>query len=160
MSNPDREAARKLLETGALVEFEVTQKEIQPTVDGEDAGVRLELQLGGPEGGEGEEQVEWGALGFLYALAVLSFHDARPRGASGMDFAVEDEFGLGEFLQSLRFTHGELQLETDYVRGRCMKTSATVRRDGRVSLCTWNRGEAAVRWVDRLLGKKLLEVVR
>jgi len=37
--------------------------------------------------------------------------------------------------------------ETDYVRGRMMKTDVTVFPDGRFTLTTTNRGEAASRWV-------------
>ena len=31
------------------------------------------------------------ALGVIYALGVLSFSEATPRGVSGMDFATQDE---------------------------------------------------------------------
>ena len=50
-------------------------------------------------------------------------------------------------------------LSADYIRGRSIKTDITIRPDGRTTLATRNRGEAASRWVQRLKGKKVLEVV-
>ena len=50
--------------------------------------------------------------------------------------------------------------ETDYVRGRMMKTDVTVFPDGRFTLTTTNRGEAASRWVAQIQGKKVLRPVR
>ena len=49
--------------------------------------------------------------------------------------------------------------ETDYVRGRMMKTAVTVFPDGRFTLTTTNRGEAASRWVTQIQGKKVLRPV-
>ena len=40
-----------------------------------------------------------------------------------------------------------------------MKTDVTIRADGTVTLTTWGRGKAALRWLDRLKGKKLMEAV-
>ena len=46
------------------------------------------MQLGEPGDDDGEDEVdgegeaEWAAFGFMYVLALLSFHDARPRGYS------------------------------------------------------------------------------
>jgi hypothetical protein len=54
---------------------------------------------------------------------------------------------------------GELHLGLDYVRGRCVKTSIDVKRDGKVTLETRARGESALFWVDRLKGKKPLGLV-
>ncbi len=49
--------------------------------------------------------------------------------------------------------------DADYVRGRCVKTTVEVTSHGIVTLETVNRGEAALRWVDKLKGKKYLRVV-
>ena len=49
--------------------------------------------------------------------------------------------------------------ETDYVRGRMMKTAVTVFPDGRFTLTTTNRGEAASRWVAQIQRKKVLRPV-
>jgi len=124
----DHLAAYKLLETAALVEFAVIESEVRETVSGDSLVTRVELQLGDEE----SEDVEWGAFGFIFALAVLSFHDARPRGASEMDFDEQDQFTVADLLECLRYEHGELRFSADYIRGRCVKTDVTARPDGRV----------------------------
>ncbi len=159
MPTEDRSVSYKLIHTGTLVEFEIVDTVVRPAPDGESAAVRIELQLGGGEGGDGEEQAEWGSFGLMFTLAALSFADARPRGYSEVEFIEADEFRITDFFDGLRFVRGELHLSSDYVRGRCMKTDIVVRQDGRVTLETRNRGEAALRWVDRLKGKKPLEVL-
>lgn len=62
-------------------------------------------------------------------------------------------------LRRFRFERGELYFSADYVRGRCMKTEVSVRRDGTFTVQTTNRGEAATRWFARLQGKKVLQAV-
>lgn len=79
------------------------------------------------------EVVEWGAPGFLFVIGVLSVADARPRGFSDREYLERDEFCLADFLTGLKLSNGELHLDTDYVRGRRMKTRVVVRPDG-----TWN----------------------
>ena len=111
------------------------------------------------DGGDGEDQVEWGAFGVIFTLAALSFNDARPRGNSDADFVEKDEFTVADLFDCLSFVRGELRFEADYVRGRCMKTDIVVQSDGQVILQTRARGESALRWVERLQGKKALEVV-
>ena len=160
----DIPAGYKLIETGTLVQFEVTERQVGPSSDEGNSVVRLELQLGSPEGedadgGDGEDQAEWGSFGLIFTLAVVSFADARPRGVSGIEFVEEDEFTVDDLITHLRFVRGELHFYADYLRGRCVKTSVTVRRDGHVTLETVNRGEAVLRWVDALKGKKHLRPV-
>ena len=41
-----------------------------------------------------------------------------------------------------------------------MKTSISAEKDGMVKIGTVNRGEVASRWVDKLKGKKLMQVVK
>jgi len=96
----------------------------------------------------------------LFALAALSFDDARPGGYSETEFVENDEFTVADFLYVLRFVRGESHLEVDYLRGRCVKTDVVARRDGLVTLETRCRGESALRWVDRLKGKKKLTLVQ
>lgn len=151
-TDPDQIAAYKLIETGTLVEFEVLESEAKPTVSGDSLVTRIELQLE-------EDDVEWGGLGFIFCIAVLSFHDARPRGASELDFVEGDQFTVADLVECLRYEHGQLRFAADYFRGRCVKTDVTVRQDGRVTLGTRNRGEAALRWIDRIKGKKMLKLV-
>ena len=92
-------------------------------------------------------------------MAALSFNDARPRGVSDRYFLERDEFTVTDFCASLRYERGELDLSIDYVRGRCVKTDITVRPDGRVTIETRGRGDAVLRWLDRIQGKRLLTVV-
>ena len=159
MSSSDRPAGYKLIDTGTLVEFEIVDTKVEPAPDGETSFVRIALQLGGLDGGDGEDQVEWGAFGVIFTLAALSFNDARPRGNSDADFVEKDEFTVADLFDCLSFVRGELRFEADYVRGRCMKTDIVVQSDGQVILQTRARGESALRWVERLQGKKALEVV-
>ena len=62
-------------------------------------------------------------------------------------------------LRGLEFARGRLHWHADYVRGRCIKTTVEISRDGTVLVETVNRGEAALRWIDRLKGKKYLQAV-
>ena len=97
---------------------------------------------------------------YLFVLAVLSFTDARPRGSSEVDFNTKDEFNVGGFLQCLSFGKSGLHFRADYIRGRCLKTDITIRPDGSATLTTWGRGQAALRWLDRLKGKSLWKYCR
>src|SRR5439155_15355159 len=114
------------------------------------------LEGEGRLGDDEESHAEWAALGFIYALGVLSCAAARPRGVSGIDFEEHDQWTAADLLRHLRYERGRLVCETDYVRGRMMKTDVTVFPDGRFTLTTTNRGEAASRWVAQIQGKKVL----
>lgn len=152
----ERLAAYGLLETAATVAFKVIEEQIEASAAGDATNVRLELELGESEC---DTDVEWGALGFMYALAVLSFADARPRGVSDMHYVERDELGLEDFLLRVRFERGRLTWRADYIRGRCVKTDVTVSRDGRVTLESRGRGEAPLHWIRRLKGEKRLRAV-
>jgi hypothetical protein len=148
-------AEQKLFETGTLVLFRVLDTNTEVTPDQENIFVRVELMLEDDEEDvEPEEFVEWGAFGFLFAITALSFHDARPRGASELDFQMDDALTVAEFLDALSFGRDGLRVQTDYLRGRSMKTEVTIRPDGTVTLTTWGRGKSALHWLDRLQGKK------
>ena len=154
----DRVAGYELLETAVKVEFEILAKKSVPSLAGESIVVTTaEIQLGGED--EPGTDVEWGAFGIMFALAVQSFHDARPRGVSEIDFAESDEFTVADLFRCLRYERGELRFSSDYVRGRCMKTDVTIRPNGKVVIETRNRGESLYRWLDRLQGTKPLTVV-
>jgi hypothetical protein len=103
--------------------------------------------------------IESCAWGLIYALGVLSFADARPRGASDMDYVEKDEWYVSDMLRHLRFERGRLHFYADYVRGRMLKTTIDIDRDGKITLETVNRGEAATRWVTKLQGKKVIGLV-
>jgi hypothetical protein len=105
------------------------------------------------------DDVETGALAVIFAIAVCSFHDARPRGTSHIDYADVDEWTLEDLWQHLRFWKGALCLDTDYVRGRMMKTRIAVWPTGIVEIDTRNRHQMATRWIETLRGKKHLRLV-
>lgn len=145
---------QELLRNAMLAEVAVIDITISPTSTG-DRHVRMEGRLGDDE----HEDVEWSAFGFIYAIGLLSFHDARARGFSDMHFEAHDQWTAADMQRHLRYEHGRLSFETDYVRGRMMKTDVTIFPDGRFTLDTTNRGEAASRWVARIQGKKVLAAV-
>ncbi len=160
MSQSTPPAGQELLKTGSLVSFRVidTQTELSP--DKENVSVRADLVLqGDEEDTDPADIVEWGAFGFLFILASLSFHDARPRGFSDGDFLTTDDFTVDDFLECLTYGQSGLHLRADYIRGRCLKTDITIQPNGTVALTTWGRGQSALRWLDTLQGKKRLEVV-
>ena len=150
----DEPIEHTLLRNAVAAEVTVTSTEVSPTSTG-DRYVRIEGRLGDDE----ESHVEWAAVGFIYAIGVLSFAAARPRGVSGRDFEQQDQWTAADLLRHLRYERGRLVCETDYVRGRMMKTDVTVFPDGRFTLTTTNRGEAASRWVAQIQGKKVLRPV-
>ena len=155
----DRSIAYDLLRTGTLAEFRIVDTSTELTPDKENIHVRVELEFQAEEDDEPADVVEWAAFGFIFALAVLSFEDARPRGISEVDFNTKDEFNVGDLLDCLSFRKSGLRFSADYIRGRCLKTDITIRSDGSMTLTTWGRGKAALRWLDRLKGKQLMEVI-
>ena len=161
MSQTTPQAEQQLLKTGSLVLFRVVDTQTERSPDKENVHVRAELVVqGDDEDTEPAEIVEWGAFGFLFILATLSFHDARPRGISEVDYHTKDDFTVEDFFECLTYGQQGLRLQTDYIRGRSMKTDITIRPDGAVTLTTWGRGQSALRWLDRLQGKKMMDVVR
>ncbi len=145
----------ELIRSVAGVDIKVHKTEKRPTT-ADDWHMVIEGRLGEAD----DDDVEFAGMGLLYALGLLSFADARPRGASELDFDATDDWTAGDMLRHFRFERGELHFYADYVRGRCMKTDVVVRRDGTFRLETTNRGEAATRWIARLQGKKHLALVR
>jgi hypothetical protein len=99
------------------------------------------------------------AWGLIFAIGVLSFADARPRGISDMDFVDGDEWQVGDMLKHLSFEQGSLHFYADYVRGRLVKTSIDIDREGKIVVETVNRGESLPRWIATLQGRKTLGVV-
>jgi len=159
MKNEEGSIAYQLLETGTLAKFRIVDTSTEISPDKENLYVRAELEFQADEYGDPADIVEWASFGFIFTLAVLSFADARPRGISEVDFKTEDEFNVGDFLQCLSFGKSGLHFSADYIRGRCLKTDITIRSDGSITLTTWGRGQTALRWLDRLKGKKLMEVL-
>src|SRR5438128_5091307 len=83
---PDEPIEHTLLRNAVAAEVTVTNTEVSPTSTG-DRYVRIEGRLGDDE----ESHAEWAAVGFIYALGVLSFAAARPRGVSGIAFEEYDQ---------------------------------------------------------------------
>jgi hypothetical protein len=158
MNHFDRSAGYQLLETASLVDFRIGEPIIQTCTDGENIFLQVGLMLGNDDE-ESADIAEWASFGLIFALAVLSFADARPRGLSDKDFVDDDEFTIGDLFECLNFVSGELRFSSDYLRGRCMKTEIVMRKDGQLTLSTRNRGQSALRWLDRLQGKKMLTIV-
>ncbi len=157
--NNDRSAGLELLKTGTLVDFEVINTKTELAPDKENIHVRIDMVFKADEDQEPADIVEWAAFGFIFVLAILSFADARPRGISEVDYSAKDDLTVSDFLEGLSFGRNGLHFRADYIRGRSLKTDITVRPAGTMTLTTWGRGEAALRWLDRLKGKKLMEVV-
>ena len=84
---------------------------------------------------------------------------ARPHGNSHVDYVEKDEWTLEDLCRHLRFWKGALRLDTDYVRGRMMKTYVRVWPTGVVEIETINRHQMATRWAEALKGKKHLHLV-
>jgi hypothetical protein len=160
MNDTGTSAEHRLIETGTLVRFRIVDTHTQVSPDKENVSVQADLVFtDDDEDTDPGEITEWAAFGFLFTLAALSFHDARPRGMSGVDYHPDDEFTVADFFDCLSFKHGELYLVADYIRGRSMKTTVTIRKDGTIALTTWGRGQSALRWLDQLQGKKRLASV-
>ena len=158
MTPEDRSAGMHLLEKGMLVEFQILDVKVVPGPDDAEFGLRIDLRLG-EDDDEDSNDVEWGGFGFCFVLAVLSFADARPRGASEIDYEEDDQITLVDFLEGLSFVRGELHFRGDYIRGRRLKTDITVKADGAVTLETIGRGKAALQWLDRVKGKKMMRLI-
>ena len=142
----------ELMRQASLLEIKVKNTQVEPTVGDDGSHVRIEIQVD-------EDLLDSCGLGLLFAFGLLSFHDGRPRGYSGKWFDDDDEWTVTDLIGHFRFVRGKLILDTDYLRGRCMKTEVTISSDGKVTLETVNRGEAALRWVDKLKGKNYLQAV-
>jgi hypothetical protein len=152
--NEPKSIEEEWLTSAAVADIVVIKTAAEPAPSGDDWNVVIDGRIGA----EDEDDVEWAAFGVIYALSMLSFHDARPRGMSEKEFLEDDEWLAADMLRCLQFQRGELHLHADYVRGRMMKTFVTVRRDGTFQLETANRGQAATRWIAMLQGKKGLTI--
>ncbi len=152
----------ELLRDAVAARLSVSETKVAATLGEDDKHVQITGRFGPEEDDDDEDagaDVETAALGFIYAIGALSFADARPRGVSGMLYEEKDDWTAADMLRGVRFESGELRFHADYVRGRCVKTTIVVRRDGSFLVDTVNRGEAATRWIAKLQGKKILSVV-
>jgi len=166
MASEARMIAYELLKTGTLVSFRIVEEEVLSAADEAEFGLRLQLKFVPNDEDEeqdeddaAEDTAEWGAFGFMFVVAVLSFEEAKPRNASVLEYEEKDEFKLADFIERLRFVRGELRFDADYIRGRRVKTRVVVRSNGTVTLETIGRGKAALRWLEQLKGKKFVQLV-
>ncbi len=65
----------ELIRSAIATDVKVTKTEKKPT-SADDTWLRIEGRLGD----EDEDDVEWAATGFIFAVSAFSFADARPRG--------------------------------------------------------------------------------
>jgi hypothetical protein len=166
MASEARMIEYELLKTGTLVSFRIVEEEVLSAPDEAEFGLRLQLKFVPDEEDEeqdeddaAEDTAEWGSFGFMFVAGVLSFAEAKPRNTSVLDYEEKDEFRLADFIERLRFVRGELRFDADYIRGRRVKTRIVVRSNGTVTLETIGRGNAALRWLEQLKGKKLMQLV-
>lgn len=166
MENDAYSTGANLLKTGTLVSFRILEEEVLPAYDEAEFGMRVSLKFVPEEGEDDQDEddvaentAEWGAFGFMFVIGVLSFDEARPRNQSARDYHENDEFNVADFMKGLRYVRGELHFDADYIRGRRIKTRIAVRANGTVMLETLGRGKAVLRWLERMQGKELLQLV-
>jgi hypothetical protein len=156
MASDDEPIELDLLRSGTCVDLHTQEPTITPVPHADDVciGDRVHVRVDGRIGSEEDDDVEFSALGLIYTFGVLSFANATPRGHSKFEYRHEDEWTATDMLRHLRFVRGELHFYADYVRGRMMKTTVVVRKDGTFMLETVNRGETALAWLAKLRGEQ------
>jgi hypothetical protein len=147
---PRDPGAVDLLARLAALEIEVVRSDLEEEADF--SAHRLECRIS-------SESVPELALALIYAVGLMSFSEARPRGRSERDFREDDEWTLGDLVRGLVFDSGQLLFDADYVRGRMMKTRSRVRPDGAVLISTLHRHGSASRWIDAIQGRSHLRLV-
>jgi len=141
----------ELLKDVVALDLELLDTKID-NVDDEIVHVRITLQ-------DEPDILASCSWGLIFAIGVMSFADARPRGYSEVDYVEDDQWFVGDMMRGLSFERGRLYFHADYVRGRCVKTSVEIDKDGKITVDTVNRGEAATRWIAKLMGKKTIGVL-
>jgi len=156
----ENNTADSLIKKGSLVTFKIIEQNIEIETDGINSYVYVKLQMIDYDEYPSQKTVEWGAFGFIFVLAGLSFEDARPRGMSGIDYSEHDSFTVFDLFDCLKFTRGTLYFYADYIAGRCMKMRIEICKDGIVTITTRNRGQSLIHWLERLQGKKKLQLIK
>ena len=133
-----------LLEDARILDLKVIETKIE-RLDEEIVRVRITLE-------DDPEVLARCAWGLIFAIGAFSFDDAE------IDFIENDEWRADDMLRCLSFDRGRLYFHADHVRGRCMKTTLEIAREGKITLETVNRGDAATRWLSKLQGKKAMSV--
>lgn len=140
-----------LLKTAVGTPLRILRCESRPTTD-DDFAVHVDCKLL-------REDVRHAAVPIVFAVAVISFGEAKPRGMSEADYFAGDEFTPADLVEHLHFEHGEIRLDLDHLRGRMVKTHIRISRDGILHIDTVNRGEVLPRWVNWLKGKPHLRAL-
>jgi len=135
-----------LFEDGRVLDLKVVETKIE-TLDAAIGRVRITLK-------DDPEALATCAWGLIFAIGALSFDDAE------IDLVANDEWMAAAMLRCLSFDRGRLYFHADHVRGRCMKTTIEIDREGTITLETLSRGEAATRWISKLQGKRASPVVQ
>ena len=148
--NDEMEAVYELMKSAAVAGFRICHIEGEEHPDRSWQHVTCHLH---------REDVSWSAIPLIYVIGTLSFADARPRGVSDIDYIEKDEWHLADMIPRLQLERGGIVFDSDYVRGRMMKTRVTVGPDGKMVVETRNRHEMAVRWLRTIKGKKHLRLV-
>jgi hypothetical protein len=96
----DRGAGEALLRTEVIVPVRIVEESVMAGADEGEFALCLALSFEDEDSPEEDraDVVEWGALGFLFVIGVLSFAGARPRGYSEREYVERDEFGVADFL--------------------------------------------------------------
>ncbi len=149
----------ELLKTGTLIDFKILKNEVVPCTDPREAHSVAKLLILDDDEEDGYQSVEWGAFGFIYVIATLSFHDARPRNSSEEDYKKDDSFSVSEMVNCLQFSNNRLRFYCDYHKGRLVKTEITIQLNGEVEIKTTCRGNALEIWLQKLQGKKTIKLV-
>ncbi len=113
-----------LLEAVVALDLQLVDTKID-SLDGEIVHLKIVLQ-------DDPEVLSSCAWSLIYAIGALSFHDARPRGFSDRDFVENDEWTAADMLAGLCYENGRLHFHADYVRGRSVKTTVTIDREGKI----------------------------
>jgi len=156
MMDNNKRAGIHLLELTIGLELEVLENEYQelPLSTGEvNSSHKIVFQIL-------DEDPDVASIGVLFALSLMSFTYAAPRGYSYNDFVADEEWCLGYFVGGLRYEDRKLRVASDYVSGRCLKTDITYEAGGKVTISTRNRGKGADRWLMHLQGKKHLKAAK
>jgi hypothetical protein len=109
MHLPRPDAARELLIRARTLPIRILSSEGEEEPDASWQRLRCKIL---------RDDVEDGAVALIYAVSALSFHDARPRGVSEIDYQTRDAWTTDDLCRHLRYVRGALCLDADYVRGR------------------------------------------
>lgn len=77
---------------------------------------------------------------------------------SEVHFKDDDVLGVADFLSVLEYKLDKLVWRGDYIHGCRLKTSIEMRCGGKLKLETYHRGQAALRWIDKLQGIQFFTV--